>query len=667
MTVAGMIDPASTILTGAILTGFSGVPGLLPRVGAAVGQRITTLIACLGSLCGLAGAIAVTTSGITQQVVIDWSLPFGPCILTIDPLAALFLLPVFLIFGACTVYANGYWPAAKHSGTSRLLGLFLGILASSMTLLIIAGNSIFFLISWEVMAISAYFAITAENEDQEVCRAGFVYLVCTHVGTLALFIMFIMLRIATGSFLFPQVASLSPLLPGATLIFLTALFGFGMKAGIMPLHIWLPAAHANGPSHVSAMMSGVMLKMGIYGIIRILSMFSPIPLWWGTIVLGLGVISGLAGIIIAIGQQDIKRLLAYSSIENIGIITIALGTALIGQSTGNSALVIMGMGGCLLHVLNHSLFKSLLFLGSGAVIHAAGTRQLSRMGGLARLMPRTALLFFIGCIAICGLPPLNGFLSEYLLYIGFFTGINSSSTPVFLSTGIAIFALALIGSLALACFVRLAGVAFLGHPRAPETELAHEAPLQMLVPMGLLAGCCLLAGLLPFAAVIMVQPAVLTVFPSLIATGITFSSLAPLGELQACGLGLALVIMALAIFYKRQLKINPPTAAATWGCGYLQPSARIQYTATSFAEMLVHFFRGILQPCYALPKVAGFLPASARFSSRIPETVLEGLLLPFMRLAGTAFSYMRRLQHGEMSLYVLYIFITLVLLLIWAY
>ncbi|WP_369412291.1 proton-conducting transporter transmembrane domain-containing protein [Geotalea toluenoxydans] len=244
------------------------------------------------------------------------------------PLAAFFLIPIFLVSGACAVYANGYWPAVKHAGTSRLLGFFLGLLSSSMVLLITAGNSVFFLISWEVMAVSAYFAITAENEDHEVRKAGFVYLVCTHVGTLALFVMFIILRLMTGSFAFPLSATLSPLGPGAAVIFFTALFGFGMKAGIMPLHIWLPAAHANGPSHVSAMMSGVMLKMGIYGIIRILSMFSPVPLWWGVVILGAGIISGLAGVISAIGQHDLKRLLAYSSIENIGIITMALGTAL---------------------------------------------------------------------------------------------------------------------------------------------------------------------------------------------------------------------------------------------------------------------------------------------------------------------------------------------------
>ncbi|WP_369412290.1 proton-conducting transporter transmembrane domain-containing protein [Geotalea toluenoxydans] len=334
---------------------------------------------------------------------------------------------------------------------------------------------------------------------------------------------------------------------------------------------------------------------------------------------------------------------------------------------GNVALVMMGMGGCLLHVLNHSLFKSLLFLGSGAVIHAAGTRELSRMGGLARQMPRTALLFFIGCVAICGLPPLNGFISEYLLYLGFFSGINGTDIPVFASMGLAIFSLALIGSLALACFVRLCGIAFLGHNRSPDRAEIHDAPLTMLIPMALLAACCLGIGLLPLSAVNLVKVPVLAIFPSVLAAGTDVSSLAPLGLLEACGLILALVMIALAALYLRRLKMNPPVPSSTWGCGYLQPSARIQYSATSFAEMLVHFFRGILQPTYATPKISGFLPAASRFSSRIPETVLERLLLPFVRLAGLVFSFMRRLQHGEPNLYVFYIFVTLVMLLAWSY
>ena len=667
-TTAGkLVDPAFLIITGLILTGFSGVPGLFLKNAAAVGQKLATAFACVGALCGLAGAFSTIAFNETEIFVINWSLPFGPCEIGIDPLAALFLLSVFLISGCGAVYANGYWPAAKHPATSRALCFFIGILSASMALLIIARNSVFFLMAWEVMALSAYFAFTVESANAEVRKAGMLYLVCTHAGTMALFVMFILLRTMTGSFQFAATASLNPLAPGATVIFFAALFGFGMKAGIMPLHIWLPAAHANGPSHVSAMMSGVMLKMGIYGIIRILSLFYPVPVWWGAVILGLGIISGVTGIISAIGQNDIKRLLAYSSIENIGIITMGIGAALIGQSIGNQTLLLLGMGGALLHILNHSLFKSLLFLGSGALIHAAGTRDLNRMGGLARRMPRTAPLFLVGAMAICGLPPLNGFISEYLLYFGFFSSVKDGAAPIVLGMGLAVTALALIGALALACFVKVYGVAFLGVPRSAEAEQGHDAPWQMPAAMSLLALCCLAIGLLPQYATNLVQPAVYAVLPSLAAAGSGITTQAPLVWIGFIGTALIIIAALLAAGYYRRLKSVPPASATTWGCGYLQPSARIQYTSTSFAEMLVRLFRGTLQPRYALPKITGFLPASAGFSSRIPETVLDVVILPFLRGTGIVFSFFRRLQNGEQSLYVLYIFITLVLLLVWAH
>jgi NADH:ubiquinone oxidoreductase subunit 5 (subunit L)/multisubunit Na+/H+ antiporter MnhA subunit len=282
-------------------------------------------------------------------------------------------------------------------------------------------------------------------------------------------------------------------------------------------------------------------------------------------------------------------------------------------------------------------------------------------------MPRTALLFIIGCVAICGLPPLNGFVSEYLLYFGFFTGIGGSSMPVFASMGAAIFALALIGSLALACFVRLCGIAFLGNSRTGHQAESHESPAAMILPMTLLAGCCLAIGLLPLSALKLVNPAIMAAFPAVVSATPDIAPLAPLGHLEACSAVLAMVIVALVALYLRRLKKNPPARSSTWGCGYLAGNARIQYSATSFAEMLVHFFRGVLQPGYVTPKVNGFLPAATRFSIRIPDTVLEYLLLPTLRVIGIGFSFIRRLQHGEPTLYVFYILVTLVMLLAWSY
>ena len=665
-TAGQIIDPATLIITGLVLTGISGVPAIFLKNAAVLGQKFAACCAGIGALCGLAGAFTTLAGGGPETFSLNWSLPFGPCEITIDPLSALFLLPVFLVTGCCAAYARGYWPAEEQPASSRSLGFFIGLLASSMALLLIARNSVFFLMAWEIMALSAYFAMTVESDKAEVRKGGLVYLVCTHVGTLALFIMFIQLRNMTGSFQFGSTPPLYPLAPGAIAVFCTALFGFGMKAGIMPLHIWLPAGHANGPSHVSAMMSGVMLNMGIYGIIRTLSLFSPPPLWWGIVILTLGIVSGVAGVVCAVAQNDVKRLLAYSSIENIGIISMGIGAALIGQSTGNQPLVLLGMGGALLHSLNHSLFKSLLFLGSGALIHAVGTRELNLMGGLARLMPRTAALFLVGSVAICGLPPMNGFVSEFILYLGFFSGVKDGTAPVVLCLGIALTALALIGGLALSCFVKVYGVAFLGLPRTAAAEHCHETPRQMLAPMTLLALCSLAVGLLPRQAARLVQPAVFTAFPSLVATG-EISSSAPLDRLAMVAAGLLLLTALLAVAYYRRLKLAPQATSSTWGCGYLAPAARIQYTATSFAEMLIHLFRGALQPQFALPKAAAIFPAATGFSTRIPETVLDVIILPLLRLTGIVFSFCRRLQHGEPHLYVLYIFITLLLLLVWGY
>ena len=336
------------------------------------------------------------------------------------------------------------------------------------------------------MALAAYFLISTEDEKPEVNEAGTLYMITTHIGTLGLFVLFPLLNLCTGSWLFPAAGSLEASSPVAAALFLTALFGFGMKAGIMPFHIWLPSAHANAPSHVSAVMSGVILKIGIYGLVRTLSFFHGVPLWWGCLVLSLGVVSGVVGVAFAIGQHDLKRLLAYHSIENIGIIFMGIGVALIGHTTGSTAMMMLGMAGALLHVLNHATFKALLFLGAGSVIHASGTREIDLLGGVARRLPYTALLFGIGAVAICGLPPLNGFVSELLIYLGFFRGIQGTGIAA-AAVALAAPALAMVGGLAVACFVKVYGIIFLGVPRSEDHAGGHEAGWQMLLPMSLLA------------------------------------------------------------------------------------------------------------------------------------------------------------------------------------
>ncbi|BDV41890.1 hydrogenase [Geotalea uraniireducens] len=659
----GVTDSASLVLIAISLMAISGIPGLLlRRVGG--GQRLAALLTVVSALLGLPASLSLLLAGRTVTFGVDWGLPFGPCELAIDPLSAFFLIPVFLVAACGAVYALGYWPAATNPATEPPLTFFYGLLAAAMAFLLVARNGVLFLIAWEVMAMAAYFLLAVEHRRAEVREAGMVYLIATHVGTTALLLLFSVLRATTGSFLFPAPHTLNAALVPAAVIFLAALVGFGAKAGLMPLHIWLPGAHANAPSHVSALMSGVMLKMGIYGILRTVSFFA-LPLrWWGVLLLTLGAASALLGIVLAAAQRDLKRLLACSSIENIGIVGIGIGTALYGQATGNGPLFGCGMAGALIHIFNHSLFKPLLFFGSGSMIHATDSRQLDRMGGLARHLPWTAALVLTGAVAICGLPPLNGFVGEFVLYLGFFNEALSAPMPF-----IALLApvLALVGGIAVIAFVKLYGTAFLGAPRSAAVAAGHEAAWPMLLPMGLLAALCLAGGLFPTALLDLVRmpaQAYGAPLPRL-------SGTAELGEalswLAGGSAALLLLLGLLALAFRWRLRAQPRATAATWGCGYLRPTPRIQYTGVSFTELLVNLFAGVVRPKREWPTIAGLAPRQGRFSYAPTETVLERLLVPSFKAAGASFAVLRRLQHGRLHLYMLYIFATVFLLMIWAH
>lgn len=661
VSAAGLTDPAGLVFTALIAVALSGIPGLFLRHFPGTGQRIATCASIIASLLGLTGALLILANQSIHRFTLEWTLPFDSCEVAVDPLTAFFLIPVFLISGCAALYANGYWPAADNHTTEPTITFFLGLLAASMGCVLVARNGILFLMAWEVMALCAYFPMIADHRASDVRKAGTVYLIATHLGTLALFAMFALLKSMTASFVLPEAASLSAAPLPAAVIFLAALAGFGVKAGIMPLHIWLPAAHANAPSHISAMMSGVMLKMGIYGIVRVVSFFDAPPLWWGALLFILGAASALLGIIFAIAQSDLKRLLAYSSIENIGIITMGLGTALIGTATGNGTLVALGMGGAFLHLLNHSLFKSLLFFGAGAVIHETGTRTLDRMAGLARHMPLTALCFLAGAVAICGLPPLNGFVSEYLLYMGFFSEARTAAVP-FLALGAPL--LAIIGGLAALCFIRLYGTAFLGAPR-PAATTAHEPSRHILLPMALLAVLCVAAGLFPQTYIDYLRP-LLTIWggggPSVGTVG-----LPSLQWLTYAGIGMLMAGGILALLLRQRLTATPVEASTTWGCGYLQPAATMQYTASSFGESATCLFRGMIRPRHERPAIETLFPREAAFAATIPETLLNRIVFPCFRLTGGVCSFLRIVQMGKVHLYMLYIFTVLVLLLIWAY
>ena len=624
-----------------------------------VRERIFCVQIVMGALlCAWPLARAVAQTGLSLGL--DWSVPAGRFELGLDALSAVFIAPLLLVVVSGAIYGLRYWPSAEHPENAPKLGLFYGLISGAMILLLLARNSVLFLLAWELMALSGYFLITTEDHKEDVRKAGFIYLIATHTGTLALFGLFAMINQVSGSGAFPLAGSLTG--AGSSLIFLLGLLGFGMKAGLMPLHIWLPGAHAAAPSHASALLSGVMIKTGIYGLVRLTSFFAEIPVWWGWTILVLGAVSGILGVALAIAQHDIKRLLAYHSVENIGIIALGLGLALLGRSYGEPALVLLGLSGCLLHVINHGLFKSLLFMAAGSVIHAVGSRDLDHFGGLLKRQRWTGLFFLGGAVAISGLPPFNGFVSEWLIYLGIFQTLKSASSPLSVAL-LAAPALALIGGLALACFVKVFGVCFLGTARTEASAQAHEAPRTMLWPMAVLLLACIWIGLLPFSLHSILEQAVgnwSETTPTLSLGG----DLAPLNMISLAG-WLLLGLLGLTGWQVQRRSALAPRDLGTWGCGFPFPTARMQYTASSFADSLVRLFRFGLWSHRQGGQVDGLFPKSENFSSHTPDLVLDRGLTPTFSGLAWLFTRLRRvIQNGVAAIYLLYVVLTLVILLI---
>jgi hydrogenase-4 component B len=651
------------VLAGAALAAVSGGPGLVVGRTSMNGQRIATLLAMLAAGLGLGGVVSFWIYGVSDPLVRQWGLLGADFGVAVDGLSAIFLCPIFLVFALGSVYGHGYWRQSAHPENGRKLRLFYGTLTAGMALLVIAGNSILFLFGWEIMALSAFFLVTTEDTEREVRAAGWIYLVATHVATLSLFALFALLRSASGSFALTRLPS-ENLTPGMrNAIFVLSLIGFGLKAGIMPLHVWLPSAHAIAPSHVSAIMSGVIIKMGIYGLLRVSSLLPRPPVEWGGIVLGLGVVSGVLGVAFAVGQHDLKRLLAYHSIENIGIIVMGVGLAFIGQSLNRSDWVILGLSGALLHVWNHALFKALLFLSAGSVIHAAHTREIDHLGGLARAMPWTSFCFLLGAVAICGLPPLNGFVSEFLIYLGLFRTAAEAEGMPFIASAFAAPALALIGALAVACFVKAYGAVFLGTGRSNHTQHARESPRSMLLAMGVLVACCLLIGLGPVLAIPVLKKGVSAWAPDLIGEAFYAETLAPLRWVSSLSPALLAALMVAGGLLS--LRRRAVTYGTTWGCGYVAPTPRMQYTSSSFAQTLVGLFAWVLRPDTHKTKDAALFPATGHFLSVVPDVVLDRAVLPTLRVVGWTLSWFRVFQRGSIQTYVLYVFLILIALLLW--
>lgn len=635
----------------------SGFPGLfLPRTSS-LGQKIACGFMCLSTVSGLCG------TGLTffspELTVLEFPWPaMGNGTIGVDALSAFFLVPVFVIGGLGSIFGLGYWPQKKHPSNSKKLFLFWGLLVGGMALLVVSKHALAFLLGWELMALSAYFLVITEDNRTENRWAGWIYLISTHLGTLSLFALFSLWRWKTGSFAFLPISDNTMSFTLMNVFFFLSILGFGLKAGIMPFHFWLPAAHATAPSHVSAILSGVVLKMGIYGLVRWLSLFPAPPHAWGSIIIVLGLISGLAGVLFAISQHDLKRLLAYHSIENIGIILMGLGVAILGKSYDKPALVILGMCGSLLHVWNHCFFKSLLFLCAGSVVHHSHTRQIDRLGGLAKVMPLTAALFLTGAVAISGLPPLNGFISELYIYLGFLRGVVNNLPGFSVALGIPV--LAAIGALAGACFVKVYGAVFLGSPRSCGSTGNHEPPVSMTGPMITLAGLCILIGMAPMLFTDGLSKAIAAWNPQVHLTDITPDSVAPLFKISILSIVLTagILLISLIVLFRNKKVEN----TGTWDCGYANPDNRMQYTASSFAQSIISLFSWLLRPHEHNPQLKEYFPKSHGMSSHVDEIVLDRFLIPLSNTFSNFSRWFHRFQHGMMQHYILYILITLFLM-----
>jgi len=627
------------------------VAGICLVAGIAVALRFARAWLCL-TLAGCAAALGacawVLAGGGTWELKTAFPVGGEALRLQFDGLSAFFMALISVLGGAGAAYAREYWPDSRHPHSAATGRAWWSLMLLCMGAVLVAANGLQFLVAWELFTVSAYFLITRERQRREVRAAGWLYLAASHAGTLCLFGFFALLAARTGSWALGPMRGQPELAP----LFWLVLAGFGVKAGFFPLHIWLPSAHATAPSHVSAILSGAAIKMGIYGIVRF-GGWLPVPAAAGWTVAAVGAASAVLGVAFALAQHDLKRLLAYHSVENIGIILLGVGFGLVAARTqapwGQFALA-----GGLLHIWNHGLFKALLFLGAGSVLHATGTREMSRLGGLWQKMPWTAACFGLGAAAIAGLPPLNGFVSEWLVYLGFFDAVSARGTAAWAAIPGAVL-LAVTGALALACFVKVCGVVFLGLPRSAAAERAHENGRWMRAPMLALGAACVAIGLAPLFFWPAVARATEVWGPARADAGCPAS----LGILGAANVAIAAVALLGAAALWRRVRRNGLRRAVTWDCGYAAPTARMQYTAGSFAATITEWFEWILCRERTARPPEGLFPRSAGRREHTPETVLDRMVRPAAAGVMAVSAAARRLQHGRLQAYILYVVLAL--------
>jgi len=620
--------------------------------------------AVLGSALGIVPAVQVLLGRDLAPIALPWSVPAGEISLAIDPLSAFFLVPIFALGAATAIYGAAYLrPEAGHKQLG-MAWLWFDLLLASMALVATARNGLLFLVAWEGMALFSFFLVVFHHERPGVPRAGWVYLVATHLGTAFLLVLFAWLAQDAGSLDFARWGRPET---GATWLFVFALIGFGSKAGFFPFHVWLTEAHPVAPSHVSALLSGVMVKLGIYGLLRLLVILGPPDAAWGVVILAVGLASALYGALAVLAQRDLKRCLAYSTVENLGIVAMGLGLGVYLLRSDSLPLADLALAGGLLHVWNHALFKSLLFLASGSVARGAGTLDLELLGGLMRRMPWTSLGLLAGGAAACALPPLNGFVSEFLIYLSAFRTVATGASSPLLSAGLAAIAgLAFVGALAAAGFVRLLGIGLLGESRSEGAACAREAvEPSMRAVLVVMGAACLILGVAGAGALAAVARPVAQLSTagsdSLLPLQDAAALLWKVGALSgAVGAG-AIVLLVL----RRRLLAKPVSAeVGTWDCGYAAPERRMQYTASSFAQPLTRLFGAILNLQQSDPKPSGVFPPPTTFTSHSRD-VAERLYAEIFARVVSLGAFLRRFETGTVQLYVLYTVVAALALLGW--
>ncbi len=641
-----------------------GVLALVPTGGGFFGRSLFAA----GALVGLAIAVMALTGigDVPQAMVLPLGLPDLPFHLRLDALSAFFLVLLGAATAGISVYSAGYFHASENE-SPRLLCLQYHVFLAAMALVLIADDAYMFMVAWETMALSSFFLVTTDHVVPEIRRAGFLYLLIAHVGAMAILLCFGVMQGGSGDYTFGSMRSM--VLPGAwpSIAFLLALAGFGAKAGLLPLHIWLPEAHPAAPSPVSALLSAVMLKTAIYGLLRVtFDLLNAQLWWWGVTALVLGLLTALFGVIYATVQVDMKRLLAYSSIENIGIIVAGIGLTILFKANGKILLASITLVATLYHALNHAFFKSLLFLATGSVLHSTRERSLGKLGGLIHRMPWVAWAALIGALAIAGLPPLNGFVSEWLLLQAFLFTPTLPQSFINMLVPLAAAALVLVAALGAYVMVKFYGVVFLGRPREAQLAYAHDAGHFERVALAWFAIGCVMLGLFPGTVIAVIDNVNTALIGATVGhAGDRWWMLAPISPERSSYSPLIVLVVIVAVValtiqivhrtYHGRVRSGPP-----WDCGFPMQTPRMQDTAEGFGQPIRQVFEAFFRIERVLPSP---FDAKPQYRVTLSDHLWQWLYLPVVHGVEFMARFAGRIQQGRISIYLIYSFVTLLALL----